>query len=267
MGFKEVRAFVDAVQGGCFYCFDTETTGLSPVDNDIIEFSAIRYAVKDGFVKREDALDVFIDPGYPIPEEITALTGITNDKIASCGVKPMEAAKRIRDFWGERPFLIGYNSVSFDEGFVKSLYGKTIGESFTPALHLDVLKMAREKLPKPHKLCAVADYFGISEDVAFHTSIADADVTFKVFSKLLPMYKADSEAPAKAFSITRIQRWKKGTLDRIYVNNAANAAVYLDVIKSEWTVGGGYDEADIVPAILEYAGATDLSDFVAKYPG
>ena len=144
-----VKQFKEASKNkGCFIVFDTETTGLNPEDNDIIEFSAIKFVVGESTAKKADEIDIFIDPGYPIPEEATKLTGITDEDVK--GQYTAETAyKTIKDFFGDNPVVAGYN-VSFDITFIDALYSKF--EKNFVCESLDILKMAREKLPKPISL-------------------------------------------------------------------------------------------------------------------
>ncbi len=263
---KEVRGFVDAVKGGHFFCFDTETTGLSPVENDIIQFTAIRFDERDGEYVQAETLDTYINPGYPIPEKITEITGITDEMVKNAPTAK-EAAVRIKEFLGEKPNLMGYNSVSFDQSFLDSLYRKTLGIRFEAGLHLDVLIMAREKMPKPHKLIDMATAFGVADGVTFHSSLADADATFKVFTHLLPMY--DKEEPREetaTLTVTGIKRWRRSdTLDRIYVNNSMNLSVYYDIPSKKWEIAGNVDDADVIRAAYAFAGVTTDEEFCEKY--
>ena len=57
---------------------DTETTGLSVADNELIEISAARLRGREVV----DRFDTFVRPSTLIPEEITALTSITNADVA-----------------------------------------------------------------------------------------------------------------------------------------------------------------------------------------
>ena len=53
---------------------DTETTGLGPIDDRIIEIAAVKY-------KNGEAVDSFVtlvNPGVAIPERITKITGMTD---------------------------------------------------------------------------------------------------------------------------------------------------------------------------------------------
>ena len=58
--------------------FDLETTGLDLVNDRIIQISYIK-VYPDGKEEREN---IFINPGKQIPEEVIALTGITNEAVS-----------------------------------------------------------------------------------------------------------------------------------------------------------------------------------------
>ncbi len=258
MGYKnDVLTFRHKVRNGEFFVFDTETTGLSAVEHDVIEFSAIRYREENGKYVKVDQLDQFINPGYHIPDEITKITGITDAQVASMPKKE-EAAHIIRNYLGEHPVVVGYNSLGFDQFFMNALY-MSIGETFNPEFHLDVIKMAREKTPKPHKLINMAERFGLADGVAFHTSIADAEVTFGVMVNLLPLY--ENEEPAEKIGITGISRWTRSeSLDRAYVNNTARKSIYFDIPKREWV---GADDG-IVEQVYAYLQVSSEEEFLTK---
>ena len=263
---SDVLKFVELVRGGRFICFDTETTGLSPTDNDIIQFSAIRYEERGGEYAEVERFNTYINPGYPIAPEITEINGITNEMLEKApGQK--EAAAAIKAFLGDSPILIGYNSISFDEEFVKSLYRKTGMGEFTPSFHLDILKMAREKSPKPHKLIDMAERAGVTEGLTFHSSDDDAIATFEVFLYLLPMYeKAEPRDDMAQLRIMSIRRWtKSATLDRLYVGNTKNFSIYLDIPKGEWFIGANLETDDVVAAVYDFAKVMSDDELIAKY--
>ena len=242
-----------------FFVFDTETTGLKPLEADIIEFSAIKY---DNAFNEIGRLDVYINNGYPLPEVISELTGITDAEIAQKGIAPAEAASKIRDFLGERPILAGYNSVLFDTPFCEKLFS-CIGPHFEYSIQLDVLKMAREKCPKPHKLADMVAYFNIPE-VAFHRSIEDCAATIEVLKNILPLYeKEEPKASMSGFEITGVKRWTKSdTLDRLYVSNNQNRAVYYDIANKLW-VTDNLPVEDIESLVLQHEGKNSLDELIA----
>ena len=57
--------------------FDLETTGLDLVKDRIIQISYIK-VFPDG---KEERKNIFINPERPIPQEVVALTGISNEDI------------------------------------------------------------------------------------------------------------------------------------------------------------------------------------------
>ena len=261
---KEVKKFLEATKDNAVFCFDTETTGLDAKSCDIIEFSAIEYRKNGEKYEKVRELDIYINPGYPLPEKIVEITGITDEKLAKDGISKHEAAEKIAAFWGANPNVLGYNSISFDHAFVNALYNKEFGKEFTPNAHLDVLKMARSKMPKPHKLIDMATAAGIADGINFHTSLDDALATFGVFEFLLP--KFDFKEEEKPFVINAIRGWKMSdTLNRIYVNNSLNASVFYDVANGCWRIDDCLNETDIKAQIFAFSKTSSDEEFVEKY--
>jgi len=69
----------DAINTGNFTVIDTETTGLSPKKNEIIEIGAVKFRNWEVSEK----YDVLIKPKSYIPSFITSLTGISNEMVKS----------------------------------------------------------------------------------------------------------------------------------------------------------------------------------------
>nr|WP_297765611.1 3'-5' exonuclease [uncultured Butyrivibrio sp.] len=253
MSYKEVSQFKELVKGGKFVVFDTETTGLSSEKDRIIEFSAIEVSISEaGGFSITNELDVFINPDMQIPEEIVEITGITNEIISEQGIDESEAFAKIKEFFGENPIICGYN-ISFDNRFMSELY-KRNGDNFGYAFSLDVFKLAKEKLPKPHKLINVCEKFGLDKKYQFHRSIEDVKATLDVFLKLLPYYKEDT---TQHLVVTGASRWNKHGYDRIYITNEQKASVFLDVNSGNWVVYGDYDIDDVKKAVYT---AMDVSN-------
>jgi len=82
-----------------FISFDLETTGLNPDKDKITEIAACRF-INGEFVEEFSTL---INPGIPIPKNITALTGITN--------KMVEDAPSIKDALPDFMKFIGSTSL------------------------------------------------------------------------------------------------------------------------------------------------------------
>ena len=58
--------------------FDLETTGLDIEKDRVIEFAGIKVFPD----KKQERFETFVNPGIPIPAEITTLTGITDEMVA-----------------------------------------------------------------------------------------------------------------------------------------------------------------------------------------
>lgn len=62
--------------------FDFETTGLDRNKDTMIEVAAIR--IRNGHVV--GSYHELVNPGHPLPAEITNLTGVTDEMVANCAV-------------------------------------------------------------------------------------------------------------------------------------------------------------------------------------
>ena len=162
-----------------FVVFDTETTGLNPATNSIIEFSAILF--ENG--KQKNTLAFLCNPGVQISNEIENLTGITNEMLI--GQDTFDSfANAVLDFFGDLP-IVGHN-LSFDMSFLKhEMYRCGKINKLSNTLY-DTLLLSRAfyfYLPN-HKLGTLAEYCGFSSEGA-HRAEADAFNTGRVFIRLI----------------------------------------------------------------------------------
>lgn len=160
-----------------FVIFDIETTGLSPLTCQITEIGAVLY--KNGEVL--STFSTFVDPGTPIPEEITNLTGIT-DEMVKGAPQPGQAVKDFLAFAGDR-LLIAHNA-NFDMGFIKKA-AEDNGFA-VPNAYLDTLALSRSINPelKKHKLDTLQEYFGL-EEFNHHRAFEDAEMLGKIFDAMI----------------------------------------------------------------------------------
>lgn len=96
--------------------FDVETTGLDPRQHEIIELGMVKfeYAQDGRIIGVRDTFAAFNEPSGPIPAEIVALTGITDDVVA--GHKIDETA--VNAFVDDAVIVIAHNS-GFDRKFAE----------------------------------------------------------------------------------------------------------------------------------------------------
>jgi DNA polymerase-3 subunit alpha (Gram-positive type) len=101
--------------------FDVETTGLLVVGESdplkqpyMTEIAAIK--VNDA-LEEIDRFSTLINPGIPIPPEVTAINGIDDAAVKDAPSFPVALMKFIRPFWLGEQTVVGYN-VEFDLGIL-----------------------------------------------------------------------------------------------------------------------------------------------------
>lgn len=165
-----------------FIAFDVETTGLDGRKDRIVELSALKF--EDG--KVVDSFSTLINPGRPIPAEVSKINHI-RDKDVQYAPSEKKAMDKFSFWLGEAKegeiALVAHNA-SFDISFLESAFVRS-GVDAT-IKYKDTLSMARRKLPdlENHKLGTVAEHFGIEMKNA-HRAESDAEVCGKIFIELL----------------------------------------------------------------------------------
>ncbi len=170
----------DRALDGEFIVFDTETTGTSAGNDRLTEIGAVR--VRNGEIL--DSFDTFVNPGRPIPANITELTSITNEMVADAP-REDEAVRQFLDWCGEDAVFIAHNA-PFDMGFLNAACGRIgIVRDFTS---IDTVAISRQLLPElsRHKLNLVAEHLKVG-DFHHHRACDDAAVLAKIFQKFIPM--------------------------------------------------------------------------------
>lgn len=162
-----------------FVVLDFETTGLSPERGArIIEVSAREFV--GGRSGRE--IVTFIDPGVPIPSDITRLTGITNSMVRGAP-RPAEVMCEVTSFIGDAP-IVGHN-IAFDRKFLVAEARTFLPEQGPRSLC--TLLLARRLLPGrvSYKLGGLVDEIGIEQPPQrLHRASADTWVTSQLFDHL-----------------------------------------------------------------------------------
>lgn len=98
------------------YClFDTETTGLDPHNNKIIEYACLR--VKNNEIA--ESFQCYVNQNVEIPYFITQINGIDNALVKAKGIPPEEAIKKVLDFFRD-DIIVGLNNIAFDYSFAQS---------------------------------------------------------------------------------------------------------------------------------------------------
>lgn len=153
---------------------DTETTGLSVRDNELIEISAA-VLTQQGIKER---FDTFVHPTGPIPDEIIKLTGIRNADVIHAP-SAREAVEALAEFVAGRP-VVAHNA-TFDRSFIEAVKG---GVNVSD-IWIDSLALSRIALPRlaSHKLSSMAELFGCA--AVSHRATDDVDALAGMWRILL----------------------------------------------------------------------------------
>lgn len=157
--------------------FDTETTGTKPERDEIIEIAGYVPDTDESFCE-------FVNPGIAIPQEITTITGITNDMVKDAQSFSI-VGKAFADFCGPNAILIAHNNDNFDKHFIKHSFNRHKVE-LPEWRYLDTLKWARKYRPDlpRHALQFLREVYGVPANSA-HRALDDVIVLHKVFSQMI----------------------------------------------------------------------------------
>ncbi|NLJ79180.1 MAG: PolC-type DNA polymerase III [Tissierellia bacterium] len=169
--------------GERYVVFDLETTGLSPMNDMIIEIGAVK--IEDGVIV--DEFSQLINPGRPIPLKIVNITGIT-DTMVEDKPKIHDVLPSFYEFIQDS-VLVAHNAV-FDMGFLRKQLSNIDREIENPVL--DTLELAKSLFPhlKRHRLDVIAKHLDV-DLINHHRAVDDARATANIFLKCLDILKDD----------------------------------------------------------------------------
>lgn len=174
----------------CF--FDLETTGTQITKDRIVQLAVVKLLL-DGSKTSKNYL---INPGIPIPSEIAAIHGITDEKVKDAP-SLAQVADDIIEFM-EDADLAGYNSNKFDIPFmVEEFYRVGIPFPMEGRSFVDVQNIFH-KMEQRTLTAAYQFYCGKTMENA-HDALYDTEVTLDVFLAQLSRYEQlSSEIPELA---------------------------------------------------------------------
>ena len=164
---------------------DFETTGLSPDwGARATEVAAVR--MENGEVTA--TFQSLMDAGVAIPQEIEALTGITNT-MRRAAPPAAQIIRELHQFIAGAP-LVAHNA-RFDAAFLDSEYKKAGIFCASPSFAC-TMKLARRIYPRApnHKLQTLIRYADIPCQGRFHRALADATATAHQWQQKSPDLRA-----------------------------------------------------------------------------
>ncbi len=218
---------------GTYVVFDLETTGFSPIKDKIIEIGAVK--VENGVIR--DHYSTFVNPGVPIPFQITQLTSITDQMVM--GSPDIETVlPEFLEFVGDA-VLVAHNA-SFDVGFIEqNCRYQDIEPDFTS---VDTVALARFLLPtlSKFKLNVVAKALNISQE-HHHRAVDDARVTAEIFVKFIQMlhdmdiYDLEKLNQYGAHNVEAVKKLPTYHVIILAKNNTGRVNLYTLISKSHLT--------------------------------
>ncbi|MCI6160961.1 MAG: 3'-5' exonuclease [Prevotellaceae bacterium] len=183
--------------------FDLETTGLDLVKDRIIQISYIK-ASPDG---KEDRVNLYVNPGQPIPQEVVAITGITDEDVKG---QPTfkELAAQLADAFRGCDFA-GFNSNHFDIPMLAEEFLRAgIDFDFSKCRLIDAQTIFH-KMEKRNLAAAYKFYCGrkMEDDFTAHKADQDTEATYRVLQAELDMYNPDTQEDE--------ERWLKNDMDTL----------------------------------------------------
>jgi DNA polymerase-3 subunit epsilon len=169
---------------------DVETTGWLHEQAELTEIGAVRFTGSH----LTGEFSSLVRPAGPIPAEITALTGITDEMVSRAPL----AGPALRAFlsFADDCVLVAHNA-PFDLGFLTAAAAAT-GVRWPPLAVLDTAVLARLLLSADDvpdcRLGTLASYFG-ARTLPCHRALADARATADVLAGLLRLAASARSRP------------------------------------------------------------------------
>ncbi len=169
-----------------FTVFDTETTGLLPHKDEIVQIGAVR--IVNGRIVQGEVIDQLVDPGRPIPAASTKVHGVSDAMVAG---KPgiARAGRQFHAF--ARDSVIVAHNAPFDMAFLQR-HKTRMGVVWDhPILDTVLLSAVLFGASEVHTLDALCDRLGVTIPAPLrHTALGDARATAEVLVRMLPMLQA-----------------------------------------------------------------------------
>jgi len=180
---QKVTKQVQPVAQKPIVAIDIETTGLDSVKDKIISIGAVKQLEN----KQTEDFYRLVQTTQAVPENITKLTGITDEMLATQGVELSAGLQELKYFLGDLP-VVGYN-LRFDELFLTNGF-KNVGQEDLANRMIDVMPVVKRvnAFLDNYRLKTVLRDYGIVNEKP-HNALADARATLTLASKLVETQK------------------------------------------------------------------------------
>ncbi len=205
-----------------YIVFDIETTGLSPETETITEIGGVK--IMDGQIV--NTFSKLINPGRPIPPQISELTGITDEMVAD---KPNidEILPEFIDFCGQKNHvknIVVAHNAKFDVSFIRAeveRYNQRHEENqleFDSYPIMDTIDLSKELFPeeKSHKLNLMCERLGVSLE-NHHRALDDATATAEALIKMLQMKEQKESDLDETWTIDKNEEFLKKPYKHIII--------------------------------------------------
>lgn len=160
-----------------FVVFDTETTGLDPASDAIVQIGAVR--VLGGRIVPGEVFETLVDPGRPIPAAAARVHRITTEAVAGAP-DPASAAEAFRRF------AQGSIPVAHNAPFDMAMLRRAGAAPAPPILDTVLISAVVYGGHETHTLDALVDRLGVAlSEAERHTALGDARATAEVLVRLL----------------------------------------------------------------------------------
>ena len=165
--------------------FDTETTGLSTAKDRVVELAAVR--ISAGRILDDREFGQLVNPGMPIPDAAFRVHRISDSDVS--GAPAFDAAFSSFSEWAGPSLFVGY-SLHFDLAVLEAEHARN-GMLWSAPRFLDVQQLVQALNPElpDWSLETVAAWCGVEIENR-HRALADAEITARVFLKLIPELRA-----------------------------------------------------------------------------
>ena len=170
--------------------FDLETTGLDLVKDRIIQIAYIKVYAGG----KEERKSYLVNPGFPIPPEITAITSISDEDVKDQPTFKVLAPRLQGAFTGCD--FAGFNSNHFDIPMLAEEFLRAgIDFDFSKSRLIDVQTIFH-KMEQRNLAAAYKFYCGrkMTDDFAPHLADQDTEATYRVLKGQLDMYSPELQS-------------------------------------------------------------------------